>query len=104
MAADSGIRQGEVVPWGPRASVTLSGSGQEEWSYHDFVRVLLEIDSRSAWLKVRVIGAIEASELPRIFRTGSLRLIHAASCAFRYSSRTSCGVLYPRPEWRRVRL
>ena len=60
MAADSGIRQGEVVRWGPRASVTLSGSSQEEWSYHDFVRVLLEIDSRSAWLKVRVIGAAEA--------------------------------------------
>ena len=32
------------------------------------------------------------SELPRVFRTGKLRLIHAASCLFRYSSRTSCGV------------
>ena len=32
-------------------------------------------------------------ELPRVFRTGNLRLIHAASCPFRYSSRTSCGVL-----------
>jgi putative transcriptional regulator len=31
-------------------------------------------------------------ELPRIFRTGNLRLIHAASCPFRYSSKTSCGV------------
>ena len=31
-------------------------------------------------------------ELPRVFRTGNLRLIHAASCPFRYSSRTSCGV------------
>jgi hypothetical protein len=32
------------------------------------------------------------TELPRVFRTGNLRLIHAASCPFRYSSRTSCGV------------
>jgi transposase InsO family protein len=32
-------------------------------------------------------------ELPRVFRTGNLRLNHAASCPFRYSSRTSCGVL-----------
>ena len=38
------------------------------------------------------------SELPRVFRTGNLRLIHAASCPFRYSSRTSCGVRYPSVE------
>ena len=37
-------------------------------------------------------------ELPRVFRTGNLRLIHAASCPFRYSSRTSCGVRYPSVE------
>ena len=43
-------------------------------------------------------------ELPRVFRTGKLRLIHAASCPFRYSSRTSCGVRYPSVEWRRVLL
>ena len=43
-------------------------------------------------------------ELPRVFRTGNLRLIHAAACPFRYSSMTSCGVRYPSPEWRRVRL
>ena len=30
--------------------------------------------------------------LPRVFRTGNLRLIHAATRVFRYSSRTSCGV------------
>ena len=30
--------------------------------------------------------------LPRVFRTGELRLIHAANCPFRYSSWTSCGV------------
>jgi hypothetical protein len=35
----------------------------------------------------------EASELPRVFRTGNLRLNLAASCPFRYSSMTSCGVL-----------
>jgi hypothetical protein len=33
-----------------------------------------------------------SGELPRVFRTGNLRLIHAASCSFRYSSMTSCGV------------
>ena len=43
-------------------------------------------------------------ELPRVFRTGNLRLFHAASCPFRYSSRTSCGVRYPSVEWRRVLL
>jgi hypothetical protein len=43
-------------------------------------------------------------ELPRVFRTGNLRLFHAASCPFRYSLRTSCGVRYPSAEWRRVRL
>ena len=32
------------------------------------------------------------AELPRVFRTGNLRLNHAASCPFRYSSKTSCGV------------
>jgi hypothetical protein len=31
--------------------------------------------------------------LPRVFRTAKLMLIHAASCRFRYSSWTSCGVL-----------
>jgi hypothetical protein len=33
-----------------------------------------------------------AYELPRVFRTGNLRLIHAAACMSRYSSMTSCGV------------
>lgn len=36
---------------------------------------------------------VRPGELPRVFRTGSLRLIQAASCLFRYSSMTSCGVL-----------
>ena len=31
--------------------------------------------------------------LLRVFRTAKLVLIHAASCRFRYSSWTSCGVL-----------
>jgi hypothetical protein len=48
--------------------------------------------------------AFIGSELPRVFRTGKLRLIHAASCPFRYSSKTSCGVRYPSVEWRRVLL
>jgi DNA-directed RNA polymerase specialized sigma24 family protein len=40
----------------------------------------------SAWL------GLDGFELPYVFRTGKLRLIHAASCPFRYSSKTSCGV------------
>jgi hypothetical protein len=32
---------------------------------------------------------------PRVFRTAELVLFHAASCRFRYSVRTSCGVRYP---------
>jgi transposase-like protein len=34
----------------------------------------------------------QVTGLPRVFRTAELRLIHAASCRFRYSSWTSCGV------------
>jgi hypothetical protein len=37
-------------------------------------------------------GWAAGTELPRVFRTGNLRLNHAASCPFRYSSKTSCGV------------
>jgi hypothetical protein len=40
----------------------------------------------------------------RVFRTAELVLFHAASCRFRYSSWTSCGVRYPSAEWRRFRL
>ncbi len=35
---------------------------------------------------------VVARELPHVFRTRELRLIHAVSCPFRYSSMTSCGV------------
>jgi hypothetical protein len=41
---------------------------------------------------VAVYAAAMVFELPRVSRTGKLRLIHAASCSFRYSSMTSCGV------------
>jgi len=51
---------------------------------------------------IRFGTAAVVCELPYVFRTGNLRLIHAASCPFRYSSMTSCGVLYPSTEWRRV--
>jgi hypothetical protein len=45
-----------------------------------------------AWAKgPDILGRLV--ELPRVFRTGNLRLNHAASCPLRYSSRTSCGVL-----------
>ena len=59
------------------------------------ILTLAQYDAYAPWF---------ASELPRVFRTGNLRLFHAASCPFRYSSRTSCGVRYPSVEWRRVLL
>jgi hypothetical protein len=49
-------------------------------------RYLIEMVEQGTW-------ADGLRELPRVFRTGNLRLIHAASCPFRYPSRTSCGVL-----------
>ena len=67
-----------------------------------FIRKLMGVlvgrRHRRAW-RVTASG-----ELPRVFRTGKLRLFHAASCPFRYSSRTSCGVRYPSVEWTRVLL
>jgi integrase len=47
----------------------------------------------SPTLMGRLVQHGQDRELPRVFRTGNLRLNHAASCPFRYSSMTSCGVL-----------
>jgi transposase len=45
------------------------------------------------WKLLRRHGwSCQVPELPRVSRTGKLRLNHAASCLFRYSSMTSCGV------------
>ena len=41
---------------------------------------------------------VAAGGLPRVFRTGNLRLVYAAACILRYSSWASCGVLYPSAE------
>jgi hypothetical protein len=38
------------------------------------------------------VSPVRDAELPCAFRTGVLRLSHAATCPFRYSSMTSCGV------------
>ena len=61
------------------------------------------------WLATRPVPATlpalqELLGPPRAFRTADLELSHAARCRFRYSAWTSCGVLYPSAEWRRVRL
>ena len=59
-----------------------------------------------AYLKARAyvgVPSVIALSCPT-FSDRELPLIHAASCPFRNSSRTSCGVLYPSSEWRRVRL
>src|SRR5450755_251824 len=42
---------------------------------------------------IEVLMANRLTGLPHVFRTGELMLFHAASCRFRYSSWTSCGVL-----------
>jgi hypothetical protein len=57
-----------------------------------------QLDEQARILGVLVQGPVDCpgpqpGELPRVFRTGNLRLIHAASCPFRYPSRDSCGVL-----------
>jgi hypothetical protein len=43
-------------------------------------------DDIEAWGRARLPG------LPRVFRTVEFVLFHAASCSFRYSMRTWCGV------------
>jgi hypothetical protein len=48
---------------------------------------------RMAEVALGLLATAWAPELPHVFRTGNLRLNHAASCPFRYSSRTSWGVL-----------
>ena len=63
----------------------------------------VEVGDAGAYVRMRCDPAMTAElggplpregiGLPHVFRTGELRLIHAAACRFRYSSRTSCGVL-----------
>ena len=55
-------------------------------------------DAHRRQLRDCASSVMDNGELPRVFRTGNLRLIHAAACPFRYSSRTSCGVRYPSVE------
>jgi hypothetical protein len=43
-------------------------------------------------VRTKLKRAGSGSGLLRVFRTAKLVLIHAASCRFRYSSWTSCGV------------
>jgi hypothetical protein len=38
------------------------------------------------------VGVEPVGGLPRVFRTVEFVLFHAASCSFKYSMRTSCGV------------
>lgn len=59
---------------------------------------------RHKTVEERIATRVEHLGPPRAFRTAELVLIHAASCRFRYSLCTSCGVRYPSAEWSRVRL
>jgi branched-chain amino acid transport system ATP-binding protein len=78
-----------------------------------FASVVLGVASRAA-IMIRGRIALEgtSSEIeeatesgpPRAFRTAEFGAFNAASCRFRYSSWASCGVRYPSPEWRRLRL
>jgi hypothetical protein len=49
-------------------------------------------EQREEPLPVEAVDQVLGLSCPVFFRTGKLRLIHAASCPFRYSSMTSCGV------------
>jgi hypothetical protein len=51
------------------------------------------VDQRDGVVGEQGVGAAAESGPPRVFRTAKLTLFHAASCRFRYSSWTSCGVL-----------
>ena len=94
---------------GALAGFTFSDEDHQAWMADPVFRFLDQALSRPepdrTMLQGRALLAISLlSELPRVFRTGNSRLFHAASCPFRYSSRTSCGVRYPSVEWRRVLL
>ena len=66
----------------PRRGFTRSGPGQRP-----------EVLARGwATEGPAAFDAACASGAPRIFRTAELVLTHAASCRFRYSLWTSCGV------------
>jgi hypothetical protein len=60
--------------------------------YQDALR--MHAQESTTWLERVSDGELEL-ELPRLFRTGGLYLIHAASCRSSNSCRTCRGVLYP---------
>jgi ATP/maltotriose-dependent transcriptional regulator MalT len=90
-------RPGEAERW---------ADAVDRWQYGDAARP--DDPSAEAWaalarallcrggISQMLADADEAARgfgLPRVFRTAQLMFIHAASCRFRYSSWTSCGVL-----------
>jgi len=86
-----GVTQGQI------AELTSISQGRlSEWATHK------RAPAASSTFEAFADGL--GIELLHVFRTGFLRLFHAAACIFRNSSMTSCGVRYPSPEWRRVRL
>ncbi|MGH3502963.1 MAG: HoxN/HupN/NixA family nickel/cobalt transporter, partial [Nocardioidaceae bacterium] len=66
------------------------GAGVESSLRAKFEVVLPHLDERSARL---VLAGEARSGAPRVFRTTGPAAGHAATCWFRYSVRTSCGVL-----------
>ena len=59
------------------------------WLYYRFALSLRDISEMK--LERGVVVSHETG-LPRVFRTVDFAFIYAASCEFRYSVRTSCGV------------
>ena len=64
----------------------------EDDERNPFAAEMVAMRKQRGWTQ-EDLAAKMVVELPRVSRTGNLRLNHAASCPFRYSSRTSCGVL-----------
>ena len=91
-ARRSAVSVGDPVP-----AAKITAPDVPEWAVQR-PRITKLIAQNVRWCQLTVVtgppgaGKTTALELPHVFRTGNLRLIHAAACPFRYSSRTSCGV------------
>jgi hypothetical protein len=81
------VRPLAVTAWDKAISWRTGGG-------HDEAGFLRHLTACRSWAQDVEAGARQLGlGPPRVFRTAELTLFHAASCRFRYSSWTSCGVL-----------